>query len=220
MKNKHGQVLPIEVTWTEAVKRCGTLKADVIGNYTGLSDSFKYRPFWTGFYRQSYEYWSPPGGDLGSNPKRKHCIAVKVNEDGTLYPITYPQICSKTLPTLCEKSTKVDGGWTDWSDWSECVQVNGEYKKSATRTCTNPSPRHGGKDCEGEKIIQESCIPPAVHGGWTDWSNWGECYFKNGMDKKSKTRTCTNPSPRHGGRECEGEDLKERHCLDPQGVRG
>ncbi|XP_062591400.1 uncharacterized protein LOC134252872 isoform X2 [Saccostrea cucullata] len=216
----NGQVSTAEVTWTEAVKRCGTLKTDVIGHYTDLTDSVKYRPLWTGFYRQSYEYWSPPGENVGNNPERKHCIAVKVNEDGTLYPVTYPQICSKTLPSLCERSTKVDGGWTDWSEWSECNNENGEWKRSKTRTCTNPLPQHGGKDCEGEEMIEESCIPPTpapspLDGGWTDWSEWSECNNEKGGWKRSKTRTCTNPSPQHGGKDCEGEEMIEESCIPP-----
>lgn len=40
------------------------------------------------------------------NLHSSHCVAVKVNDDGTLYEITYPQLCTKSLPTLCEKSTR------------------------------------------------------------------------------------------------------------------
>ncbi|XP_062591397.1 semaphorin-5A-like [Saccostrea cucullata] len=164
-----GRVFPGELPWTEAVKQCGTcsLKTDIIGHYTGLTDSHKNHEFWTGFYRQSYVYWSPPGGlESGrKNSNLHHCIAVKVNEDGTLYPVTYPQDCSESLPSICEKSTKRDGGWSDWSDWSECYFVNGMDKKSKTRTCTNPSPRHGGKYCEGDDKIERPCLEPQFVGG-------------------------------------------------------
>lgn len=44
--------------------------------------------------------------DIIDNLHSSHCVAVKVNNDGTLYQITYPQLCTKSLPTLCEKSTR------------------------------------------------------------------------------------------------------------------
>lgn len=40
----------------------------------------------------------------------------------------------------------VDGGYTEWSE-SECSVSCGEGKKTLTRTCTNPPPFNGGKDC-------------------------------------------------------------------------
>lgn len=49
-----------QLSWTEAVKQCGTMKTDLNGYYTGLTDSVKYYPLWTGFYRRSIEQWTPP----------------------------------------------------------------------------------------------------------------------------------------------------------------
>lgn len=43
----------------------------------------------------------------------------------------------------------VDGGWSDWS-----VCADGKQ----TRTCTNPAPANGGKDCVGEAV--QSCGGP------------------------------------------------------------
>ncbi|XP_062596721.1 uncharacterized protein LOC134258192 [Saccostrea cucullata] len=188
-----GRVSTAEVTWTEAVRQCGTLKTDVNGHYTDLTESVKYRAFWTGFQRQSKEYWNPIdyalttsnnvysnslgsnnvysnnlgsnnvfSNSLGSNSDHIHCAAVKVKGDGTLYPVIYPQVCTKKLPSLCEKSTKVDGGWTEWSHWSKCEVVNGRGKRTKSRTCTNPSPQHGGKFCNlGEATYEENCTPPS-----------------------------------------------------------
>ena len=39
-----------------------------------------------------------------------------------------------------------NGGYTEWSE-SECSVTCGEGTKILTRTCTNPPPSHGGKDC-------------------------------------------------------------------------
>ena len=40
----------------------------------------------------------------------------------------------------------VDGGYTDWSE-SKCSVTCGGGVKILTRTCTNPPPSNGGKDC-------------------------------------------------------------------------
>ncbi|XP_022809371.1 netrin receptor UNC5C-like [Stylophora pistillata] len=41
---------------------------------------------------------------------------------------------------------KIDGGYTEWSE-STCSVSCGGGEKSLTRTCTNPPPSNGGKDC-------------------------------------------------------------------------
>ncbi|MDD2647033.1 MAG: hypothetical protein PHV78_03680 [Patescibacteria group bacterium] len=44
--------------------------------------------------------------------------------------------------------TPIDGGWSDWSACS--VSCGGGTK---TRTCTNPAPANGGKNCEGDSSL-------------------------------------------------------------------
>ena len=50
----------------------------------------------------------------------------------------------------------VDGGWTDWISES-CSVTCGSGTVRSTRTCTNPEPAHGGKDCEGDNEKVENC---------------------------------------------------------------
>ena len=40
----------------------------------------------------------------------------------------------------------IDGGYTEFSE-SECSVTCGGGTKNLTRTCTNPPPSNGGKDC-------------------------------------------------------------------------
>lgn len=49
-------------------------------------------------------------------------------------------------------SEVVDGGWSEWSNYdpSTCSRTCGGGVYFKTRTCTNPRPQNGGKDCIGE----------------------------------------------------------------------
>ena len=52
----------------------------------------------------------------------------------------------------------IDGGYTEFSE-SECSVTCGGGTKNLTRTCTNPPPSNGGKDCSelGPAEITLSC---------------------------------------------------------------
>ena len=52
----------------------------------------------------------------------------------------------------------VDGGWSAWSDWTYCTLTCGANStKTHTRTCTEPEPSNGGKECKGNDMETESC---------------------------------------------------------------
>merc|ERR1711970_923500 len=124
----------------------------------------------------------------------------------------------------------VNGNWAQWSDFGECKNQNDmrltascedNGRKFRTRECNNPAPAHDGqkcKDADGYDSSSEEDITTCygycepVNGGFTDWSSWGECSEPCGEGMRSKTRTCTNPAPEHGGNPCDGDKMVTEEC--------
>jgi len=127
-------------------------------------------------------------------------------------------VCSepneKTEPCN-EQDCPVDGGYTDWSI-SECSVTCGGGIQTLTRTCTNPPPSNGGKDCSGlgltEKTISCNEQECPVDGGYSDWSECTKCSVTCGGGTQILTRTCTNPPPANGGKNCDGAAQKTAPC--------
>ncbi|TRY80804.1 hypothetical protein TCAL_15440, partial [Tigriopus californicus] len=51
-----------------------------------------------------------------------------------------------------------------------------------------------------------------IHGLWVEWSSWDACQDDCSLTLESRTRSCTNPAPKHGGDSCSGFSLDQRNC--------
>ncbi|XP_071100024.1 SCO-spondin-like isoform X1 [Haliotis cracherodii] len=138
----------------------------------------------------------------------------------------------QTRFSICNvPSCAVDGGFTEWTTWSNppCgVTCNLLATKSISRsrTCTNPAPSNGGRNCTGpyDEFRNVNCGLPAcpINGGVTDWGDWSppSCTLTCGVGVTGfsvRQRQCTNPSPTNGGADCT-EPLQEtsnRPCSIP-----
>ena len=56
-------------------------------------------------------------------------------------------------------------------------------------------------------ILRYVNVRVLVDGGYTEWSSWGRCSKPCGGGIRNKTRSCTNPTPQHGGRTCVDQGL-------------
>lgn len=56
----------------------------------------------------------------------------------------------------------------------------------------------------------------AVNGNWTTWSKWAICSVSCGGGEQSRTRSCSNPVPLHGGDECDGNTTESQSCNHQQ----
>ena len=52
-----------------------------------------------------------------------------------------------------------------------------------------------------------------VHGGWASWSVSRSCSVTCGNGTEIISRSCTNPTPNHGGTPCQGASTKEQTCV-------
>ena len=66
----------------------------------------------------------------------------------------------------------VDGGWSDWQNVTNCSTTCGEGVITQQRTCTQPSPSCGGRECLGENITNISCNNCCPGIMWLYKLNW------------------------------------------------
>ena len=54
----------------------------------------------------------------------------------------------------------------------------------------------------------------SVNGGWSVWSDFGQCSVTCGIGLKTQHRTCTNPAPAFGGTQCDGDQHQDSICIN------
>ncbi|XP_069119936.1 uncharacterized protein [Argopecten irradians] len=108
----------------------------------------------------------------------------------------------------------INGGWSTWSDFGPCSVTCGPGHRTKTRTCNNPTPQYEGLDCHGDDLDEKACNENEcpIDGGWSEWIDFGPCSVTCGQGYRIRTRTCDNPSPQHGGRDCDGEGRDVQLC--------
>ena len=51
-----------------------------------------------------------------------------------------------------------------------------------------------------------------IDGNWGGWTGWSTCPVTCGVGKHSRSRECTAPVPKDGGKDCVGESKEEQAC--------
>ncbi|XP_053178575.1 hemicentin-1 [Scomber japonicus] len=120
---------------------------------------------------------------------------------------TQTQVCK-------ERPCPVDGKWSSWVSWGACSVSCGGGTRQRTRLCASPSPQHGGRQCEGNDVHIDFCNsdPCPSDGNWGPWSSWGSCSKTCNGGQMRRYRTCDNPRPANGGRQCMGTDTQIQRC--------
>uniref|UniRef100_A0A2C9K848 Hemicentin-1 n=1 Tax=Biomphalaria glabrata TaxID=6526 RepID=A0A2C9K848_BIOGL len=115
------------------------------------------------------------------------------------------------LPTVI---LSVHGEYSPWTEWGACSTSCGKGSKTRRRTCDNPRPENGGRDCIGPSVENTNCVIELcpVHGNWAPWSVWGECTLTCGGGQRKRVRTCSNPAPSGSGQPCAGSGEEMEYC--------
>ena len=62
----------------------------------------------------------------------------------------------------------IDGKWSSWSGWTKCLKKCGSgEKRLRTRSCSDPRPYNGGKQCNKSGRRVEFQTENCCKGGWT-----------------------------------------------------
>lgn len=52
----------------------------------------------------------------------------------------------------------------------------------------------------------------SVDGGWSVWQTWGRCSVTCGNGVRNRARSCNNPVPQYGGKQCTGDATEIHFC--------
>ena len=169
-------------------------------------------------------------GWSGSTCNVPTCTPACVAGQGTC---TSPNTCTCAAGFSGSSCSGVDGGYSSFGALGSCHydMLTGTCQSTQSRTCTVPAPSNGGRDCTalGSSSQSSACVCPPIDGGYTDWasSNPGlGCAASQASSSGcaiAQQRTCTNPAPRFGGRDCSSLGAAQRSlpcACTPVGVDG
>uniref|UniRef100_A0A8C7MZR3 Hemicentin-1 n=1 Tax=Oncorhynchus kisutch TaxID=8019 RepID=A0A8C7MZR3_ONCKI len=61
-------------------------------------------------------------------------------------------------------------------------------------------------------VLVRVTLTVRVHGGFSEWMEWGPCSVSCGVGTQRRLRQCNNPLPANGGRHCANSDTETRSC--------
>ncbi|XP_023195302.1 hemicentin-1 [Xiphophorus maculatus] len=61
-------------------------------------------------------------------------------------------------------------------------------------------------------VVVSVTLTVRVHGGYSEWTEWGICSVSCGAGTQKRVRQCNTPLPANGGRHCAGSDTETRSC--------
>ncbi|KAK3083453.1 hypothetical protein FSP39_022988 [Pinctada imbricata] len=150
------------------------------------------------------------GSRSGTTTRTRTCSNPAPKYDGKQCSGDSSQSKSCTPSSNCP----VHGGWGSYGSWSSCSKTCGGGTSTRTRSCNSPTPKYGGNSCSGSASESKTCGTSScpVDGKWGSWGSWSSCSKVCGGGSQSRSRSCNNPSPAHGGASCSGSSSSIKNC--------
>nr|XP_023660300.1 SCO-spondin [Paramormyrops kingsleyae] len=147
--------------------------------------------------------------------RRRECVRPPCSgEQSQEIACNLPQ-CPDGGPCWDENCVRRNCSWTEWADWAPCSRSCGVGQQQRIRTYLAPG--GNGSWCEdilGGHMESRFCNIRAcrVDGSWSRWSPWSRCDSLCGGGRSIRTRSCTSPPPKNGGRSCKGDRNQVKPC--------
>ncbi|KAJ8413272.1 hypothetical protein AAFF_G00092680, partial [Aldrovandia affinis] len=99
--------------------------------------------------------------------------------------------------------------WTQWSQCSVSCGLGSLFRQRDVLREAQPVGECGGALFDSRACFTEACT---VDGQWSEWAEWSHCDATCSGGVRMRNRTCSNPPPKNGGRECEGMTVQTQGC--------
>uniref|UniRef100_A0AAR2JHF0 Semaphorin-2A n=1 Tax=Pygocentrus nattereri TaxID=42514 RepID=A0AAR2JHF0_PYGNA len=119
------------------------------------------------------------------------------------------------LVRVSRPPTRIQGAtWSPWETWSSCSKECSRGFRTRKRSCLAPDGKSSPFSCSGTPVEYQDCNtqPCPVKGTWSCWSSWSECSTSCGGGHYQRSRSCSNPAPKHSGDICIGLHTEEALC--------
>ncbi|KPP70144.1 semaphorin-5B-like, partial [Scleropages formosus] len=166
----------------------------------------------------------------GWDRKQKRCTTIEDSSNMSQW--------SQNITVCPLRNLTVDGGFGPWAQWQPCNHEDGDSTSACMcrlRPCNSPTPRCGGRNCEGPTMQEWRLDTLVILGSvqyqlwdrvrgspafllcnekvscplpvlWSIWGSWTKCSSECGGGVHSRIRSCEN------GNSCPGCALEYKTC--------
>ncbi|XP_029988074.1 hemicentin-1 [Sphaeramia orbicularis] len=160
------------------------------------------------------------------------CVATNdagvVERSVTLTLQSAPTITLEPVETVVDAGTtlvincQADGEPTPVIEWSRqgrpllssdrfSTLSNGSLRVSSAQKEDTAEYECVARNLLGSVLVRVT-LTVRVHGGYSEWAEWGPCSVSCGVGAQKRLRQCNNPLPANGGRHCVGSHTETRSC--------
>ncbi|AWP10692.1 putative hemicentin-1 [Scophthalmus maximus] len=171
-------------------------------------------------------------GTVGEDAGNYMCVATNdagvVERSVTLTLQSAPTIIVEPVDTVVDAGTTVvlncqaEGEPTPVVEWSRqgrpllaaerfSALSNGPLRISSAQKEDTAEYECVARNLLGSVLVRVT-LTVRVHGGYSEWAEWGPCSVSCGVGLQKRLRQCNNPLPANGGRHCAGVETETRSC--------